>query len=200
LETTATSLTFSFCASALSTSAVAIAKSKYDLNLYQGDIDQIDFNEAPYDNIALFHVLEHVPFPRRLLEKCHTLLTDGGILVVAVPNDVASVKARLKVCLKRIGVRKFRNIGRLGLPKLTLDGSLTEIHLSHFTPAVLTHLLQSCGFNVLECGLDPYWAGGRMKTLLMTFYYWKTILWRMLTGVNLFDAIWMVAKKQDDTI
>jgi SAM-dependent methyltransferase len=45
--------------------------------------------EPPYDVIAMWHVLEHLPDPWRTLDALASKLAPGGILVVATPNPEA---------------------------------------------------------------------------------------------------------------
>jgi SAM-dependent methyltransferase len=45
-----------------------------------------DIQEAGYDIITMFHVLEHIPDPRSLLGQLSTLLTKDGQLIVEVPS------------------------------------------------------------------------------------------------------------------
>jgi 2-polyprenyl-3-methyl-5-hydroxy-6-metoxy-1,4-benzoquinol methylase len=46
-------------------------------------------SSQPFDVIALWHVLEHLPNPRETLRAAAERLSDGGILVIAVPNPGA---------------------------------------------------------------------------------------------------------------
>ena len=61
----------------VSSVAVQIAKEKYDLDVFQGTIENINWQGRVFDNISLFHVLEHVHNPRSLLRICHSLLSPG---------------------------------------------------------------------------------------------------------------------------
>ena len=181
----------------LSSSAIEIAREKYGLEITNGDLLDLDFsNPSNFDNITMFHILEHVPDPRRAIEKCHTLLSQGGILVIAVPNDIYSLKAKLKILLKRLGSGKFKTVGKLGLPRIVLDGSLSEIHLSHFRPKTLAGLLENSGFEVIENSLDPYFVASGKKLLLHRLHYLSCSCVRALTGINIYDTIWMIAKKR----
>ena len=44
------------------------------------------FEAGTFDQIVIWHVLEHLPDPRGTLEECHRILASGGRLIVAVPN------------------------------------------------------------------------------------------------------------------
>lgn len=185
----------SVCGTEVSASAIEIAWHKYRLNLLEGEVQDIDFEGAQFDTITLFHVLEHVPNPRRLLELCVRLLNPGGVLVVAVPNDVQSLRTFRNRLLRRLGVEPFQRLGRLGLPKLALDGSIAEIHLSHFTPRSLQRLIEQCGLIIVENTLDPYfvadgWAERKAQTLYACF---RAL--RFFSGVNLYDTTLVVARK-----
>src|SRR5205807_2411751 len=116
-----------------------LAKEKYGLSLLAGDVEALDLPPQSFDVITLFHVLEHVPDPGKLATVCHALLRAQGILVIAVPNDVLAWTSKIKKIGKKLGVRSFQKFS----PKLGISraGTSHEIHLSHFTPAVLSRLI-----------------------------------------------------------
>jgi SAM-dependent methyltransferase len=43
-------------------------------------------DEGPFDVVALWHVLEHLPDPLEMLAAASTHLTPGGVVVIAAPN------------------------------------------------------------------------------------------------------------------
>jgi SAM-dependent methyltransferase len=195
----------SVCGTEVSASAIEIARKKYGLDLLRGEVHDIDFGSAKFDNVTVFHVLEHVPNPKTFIERCARLLTPGGLLAIAVPNDILSLRARKERIFRTVGVQKFRNMGKLGLPRLVLDGSLPEIHLSHFTPGCLQTLVERCGLSVLWNTLDPFYVGsGKARWKPWGFYEFCRVL-KSLLRVNFYDTILVVAKKrsqavfQDDT-
>ncbi|GFP24459.1 hypothetical protein HKBW3S09_01926, partial [Candidatus Hakubella thermalkaliphila] len=146
----------------ISESAITIAKQKYDIDVTRGEIESINW-DSKFDVITLFHVLEHVPNPSSTMERCRELLNNGGILIIAVPNDTIGIRPTVIRLLSTFKIGKFRNYGRLGLPRLALDGSQSEIHLSHFTPSVLKGFLERNGFVVIRNTLDPYYAAKGIK-------------------------------------
>lgn len=178
----------------VSASAVAIAKQKYGLDLFHGSVEELAKRGQRFSNITLFHVLEHVPDPRAMLQTCHSLLEDGGCLVIAVPNEITSLRGFKKRLFGKI--KKENRRGLLGLPRLTLDGSIDEIHLSHFTPSVLRRLVQSTGFSVLVNTLDPYYVATGSARVKADIFYYACLAVRQIFRVNLYDAILMIARKE----
>ena len=86
---------------------------------------------ASFDQVILWHVLEHLPNPREVLLEIRRILKPGGRLVVAVPN-FSSLQARWA------GPAWFH----LDLPR----------HLFHFPVAGLKQLLARCGLNATAEG------------------------------------------------
>lgn len=183
------------CGTEISESAIKLAKQKYNLDLYKGSLEDIDFKNKKFDNITFFHVLEHVLNPRELVKKSYELLSDDGILVIAVPNDVNSLKMLVKKALRKLGVKKF-GIGPMQLSKIVLDGSVHEIHLSHFKPDVLERLLTAHGFEVIESSIDPYYVAYGLQKALKDVYYFIHFLTNKVFKVNLYDTIWITARKR----
>jgi 2-polyprenyl-3-methyl-5-hydroxy-6-metoxy-1,4-benzoquinol methylase/rubredoxin len=177
----------------VSESAIRIARNKYGLPLYPGEIQDISFGDKQFDNITIFHVLEHVPDPRCVVEKCTSLLSRGGVLVIAVPNDLYTVRGRR--FLKTITNRMFHHSRALGLPKIVLDGSVAEIHLSHFTPTVLRRLLEQCGLKVIANTLDPYYAATGFAHFKHAVFYAGCRALHGVLRVNVYDTMLLVARK-----
>ncbi len=177
----------------VSSTAVEIAKEKYGLDLFQGVLEDLATQNKTFDNITLFHVLEHVPDPKALLETCHSLLNPDGRIVIAVPNEVTSLRALKRKLLSKMA--KSKSAGILGLPRITLDGSVDEIHLSHFTPPVLHRLLQSTGFSILVSTLDPYYVRTGLRRLKADLYYYFCVALLHLFRLNVYDAMLVIARK-----
>ena len=178
----------------VSASAVAIAKQKYGLDLFHGSVEDLAKQGKRFSNITLFHVLEHVPDPRAMLKTCHSLLEDGGCLVIAVPNEITSLRGFKKRLFGKM--KKESRRGLLGLPRLTLDGSIDEIHLSHFTPSVLRRLVQATGFSVLVNTLDPYYVATGSARAKADIFYYACLAVRQIFRINIYDAILMIARKE----
>ena len=177
----------------VSESAVALAKEKYGLSLLAGQVEALDLPPQSFDTITLFHVLEHVPDPGKLVNVCHGLLRAQGILVIAVPNDVLAWTSKIKKIGKKLGLQSFQKFS----PKLGISraGTSREIHLSHFTPPVLRRLLENSGLHITEESLDPYYVSSGVRLLADQSYYALHRLLHATLKINRYDTIWMVARK-----
>jgi len=85
------------------------------------------YPEAHFDEVVIWHVLEHLQDPRGTVEEARRILRPRGRLIVAVPN-FASAQARWS------GAGWFH----LDLPR----------HLYHFPLSALRRLLEDAGFDV----------------------------------------------------
>ncbi len=179
----------------VSASAINIAHEKYGLILIQGSFTAIDWGNRRFNTITMFHVLEHLHDPQETLRRCYELMEPGGLLVIAVPNELFGLKTKAKQLLKRVGIERFQAVGKLGMPKIALDGSVPEIHLVHYTPVTLKNALIRAGFGVIEVGLDPYYATTGVSKLIHTFYYGLASLVLTWFNHNLYDTIWAIAQK-----
>lgn len=181
----------------ISESAIKVAKEKYNLNLIKGKIEDIDFRDRRFNVITLFHILEHVHDPSSVIEKCYGLLSDEGVLIISAPNEINSFIRRPAVRLLSIlRVGRFRKYGKFGLPKLELDGSLSEIHLSHFTAPLLKEWLTKKNFIVVEDTLDPYYAATGIKKIVHDLLYLIFLITKKIFKINLYDTICIVAKRK----
>lgn len=120
-------------ASGLEISAPMVAYATEQLGLgdvRRGDLLSIDFaDDARFDVVTLWDVIEHLERPDQHLARAASLLTDDGILVLETQN-VASRWARLTG-------PKWQHYKH-------------EEHLYHFSPPTLQRLLEDAGLEVLE--------------------------------------------------
>ena len=101
-----------------------------DLTLIEGDLFSDKLPENSFDVITFWHVLEHLPQPRAVLERTQKLLRPGGWLFISLPN-FDSLQARL---FQRHWYA-FDDVPR---------------HLYHFSPRPLALLLKENGLKVCK--------------------------------------------------
>ncbi len=114
--------------------AVSNARNK-GVEVYQGDLYSQKFPDNSFDAILLSHVIEHVPFPDKLIKECHRILKDGGTLLAITPNAASR------------GSRYFGKNWR---------GLETPQHLQIFTPQSLALLAKNAGFKNIKSFSSPH--------------------------------------------
>jgi len=174
--------------------AQKLRSRKHGLTLTVGDIHSLALPPNAFDNVTLFHVLEHVHDPHAMLIRSWELLTENGMLFICVPNDVLAWSSRIKALGKRMGIPQFQKFSpRFGL---ALVGESSEIHLSHFTSNSLSRVVEKAGYNICVIGLDPYFAASWTWTLPHFLYLGlHTALYRA-NGTSHYKTIMLVAQRR----
>lgn len=139
------------------------AAARTGLPILTGALGADAFAAGSLDAVSLWHVLEHLRDPDRVLRDCARWLAPGGVLLVAVPN-VASWQARA------FAGHWFH-----------LD---PPFHLYHFDPRSLTRTLSDAGFEVVAVThacwqYNPY---GFLQSALNALGFPRDALYDVLKG------------------
>jgi 2-polyprenyl-3-methyl-5-hydroxy-6-metoxy-1,4-benzoquinol methylase len=131
----------------ISRTAARHAIEELGVPVFVGPLEESDYQDAFFDAVVIWHVLEHVQAPRAALAKANAILKPGGLLMIAVPN-FDSLQAKVG------GPAWFH----LDVPR----------HYFHFRLGVLENLLEEEGFTVEKVShfsleQNPY---GWIQTLL----------------------------------
>lgn len=145
------------------------------------DISQI---QELFDAITLWHVLEHFTDPRSVLDKAHSLLNSNGLLFIRVP-DFSSCWSRL-----------LRQYWIWFQP---------HNHYVHYSQQSLKKLVESQGFDIIQCiSRNPndgitHKAGIMADDALQTHFSFKQSvkkklgrIYEHITGVE----IYLIARKR----
>jgi len=111
----------------ISEQAAEHAQAVLGVPVHVGTIHDGGFEDATFDAIVIWHVLEHIADPVAALRKARELLRPDGLLIVAVPN-YSSLQARLS----------GRHWFHLDIPR----------HYHHLRLEVLKRLLLENGFEI----------------------------------------------------
>jgi 2-polyprenyl-3-methyl-5-hydroxy-6-metoxy-1,4-benzoquinol methylase len=140
----------------LNEASAAIAR-RHGLTVHTGPAEEFDTGTA-FDVVHMGDVIEHVPSPRRLLDRIRRVTAPGGIVVIETP-DAGSNFARLSL---RIGALTGQPWAHAEAP----------MHLFEFSAPALARLLEAAGFTmraVTRHGRMPFayavGASGRFDAL-----------------------------------
>lgn len=126
---------------------------------------EFDKPEA-YDCLILWDLIEHSPDPQRFLHKAHELLSENGVLLLAVPY-YPNLLSEFAGFIYKISGGKAR-------------GSLAKMyvseHVSYFSSKSMEHLLTKNGFKLQsfyksETDLARYAFGFPLKIILRILFY-----------------------------
>jgi 2-polyprenyl-3-methyl-5-hydroxy-6-metoxy-1,4-benzoquinol methylase len=108
--------------------AALLAKERFGLDIFVGNIMEADFPPNSFDAITLSHVIEHVPNPHEVLTHCFFLLKHDGKLAITTPN------------VESLGRRIFGSAWfHLHPPQ----------HLILYSPTSLRKIVEKVGFRIL---------------------------------------------------
>lgn len=101
---------------------------RYGFTVFNGTLEEANFESNSFDAVTCFDVLEHVEHPLRTLREIHRVLKDNGILLLVVPN------------FNRVF---FSTDWRK-------DVIFAKEHLFYFTPKSLSEMLKRANFQVMQ--------------------------------------------------
>lgn len=70
-----------------SIAAIRIANDRFGISLKLANLEEgSDFESNSFDAITLWHVMEHLHHPAKIIKECRRILKHEGLLVLASPN------------------------------------------------------------------------------------------------------------------
>ena len=109
----------------ISQHATGYARREFGLDVEAKPFEGLQFPENYFDVVTLWQVLEHVPYPLRVLKEVHRILKPGGLLVAATPD--------IEGALAKMFRRRWWN--------------LRKLHINQFTTGTLADMLGRTGFR-----------------------------------------------------
>ncbi|EAY24000.1 conserved hypothetical protein [Microscilla marina ATCC 23134] len=148
------------------------------------DIFEEQIKPNQFSVITMWHVLEHVHQIDKTIQRLYQLLTDQGVLVVAVPNANAHEANQFQSAWAAYDVPR---------------------HLYHFTPETITPLFQRHGFKVeqhLPMPYDSYYISllsqkykaGKNNYLKAVLQGWSSNQWAKKNNHNYSSVIYIITK------
>jgi SAM-dependent methyltransferase len=105
-----------------------------------GAFEALDPEDAKYDVITLWDVIEHVLDPVSFIERARRMLRPGGVIVICTPDEESVLANTGKTILSVSG-------GRWNYPALALH---PRYHTFFFSGTSLENLFTARGMNVVE--------------------------------------------------
>jgi 2-polyprenyl-3-methyl-5-hydroxy-6-metoxy-1,4-benzoquinol methylase len=173
----------------ISPAAVRYAREALGLNnVICSRLEEVDLPNNYFNIITMWDVFEHIPRPDPLLKRCHTLLREGGIVFMRIPNiSIQLFRARL--------IRLLRGM-QPGVAYLQ-----ARDHAHHYSMSSIQRLLQRNGFSRTEfVHLHPIQSvsGGKGELLSgvknVWFEFVRAIAIVSRGHIN-FDNLFVVAQK-----
>lgn len=111
----------------VSEEACRISRTKVKGIIRKGHVQDCNFPSDYFHVVTMWHVLEHIPDPIKVLQEIYRILKEDGHLIISVPN--------IECISFKIAKSKWQV---LDFPR----------HLYHFSPSTLRFLLSNAGYNV----------------------------------------------------
>jgi len=123
--------------------AAEIARKKVDCEVVTATIETSSFQDASFDIIVMWDVIEHLVDPRAAIERVAKMLRPGGKLVIETPNERFFMR----------GVTRF--VEKLSGYRLRVAKYFYYVeHKFYFNPANITRFLQGMGFDTVQVFQD----------------------------------------------
>jgi SAM-dependent methyltransferase len=117
---------------------------KKNVFLGRADAQSLPFNDLLFDCVVCSEVIEHVPYPEKVLSEIFRVLKADGRMVITVPNDYI-----VNACK---GI--FRILGLTKLLRLKYGGA-EVCHLHIFSGSQFSSLLRKHNFKILKKKVSP---------------------------------------------
>jgi len=149
-------------------------------------------SERTFDVVVLSDILEHVSDPLQLLELARSLIGEGGMVLICIPNGFGPGEIERKVVevtrldrvlyALRVSINRLRR--RHSVPYNEDSG-----HIQYFRMSTISRLIERAGFTIERRGKGALFGGGVTYPLGMFF--------PRLAGVSLECAnrlpFWMIS-------
>jgi 2-polyprenyl-3-methyl-5-hydroxy-6-metoxy-1,4-benzoquinol methylase len=132
---------------------------KEKLAVYNEDILKRDFKKEKFTVITLWHVIEHIPNPQKLLKKLYAILDDEGIIVISTPNiDSFGFRIAKGKWFHMDAPRHVMLFTELGIKKLSEKNKF---------------FIESIQSDRFEFPLDLFWSMKQAKKSIIMFPFLK---------------------------
>lgn len=154
------------------------------VSVLSGPFESAFLQENTFDVIVSLDTIEHVPNPKKFIQKCHSLLRPGGYLFIETGDISAFVP--------RVQGEKWRLVH-------------PPEHLSYLSSSSIKKILSDVGFNILSIDRVGFYRSinQTLYRLFPNMYknvpnYFKMSLGKTIFSLNTFDLIFVSAQKKEN--
>ena len=181
----------------ISTEACNIAKNKVgnSAEIINSELKHCSFPDNFFDVITLWHVLEHVKNPMRLLIETKRILKNDGILIIGLPNiDSIAFKIFKKYWIDLDIPRHYYHFSLLTISNLLKVTGLKINNINYFSFGLLLHPIKSLAIFLKEV-IKNNFVVNIILILFFTFLMMCTILFLLLNLFKTSQCFELVCKK-----
>ncbi len=152
-------------------SAAQFASKQLHLKVITGGVEALDRLHEKFEVITLWHVLEHLYQPKPALQKLKSMLSDDGVLIIAVPN-IGGIDAKI-----------------YGEHWVALDAPR---HVQHFTLNTLREMATAVGLKLLrsqQLPLDAFFNTLMSERRKAAITHSSFLLWPLRIARSFFIAV-----------
>lgn len=124
--------------------AASVARELRGIDVTTGDVMDAELPARAFDAVVMLDVLEHIIGPGELLDRVRALIRPGGVLLLVLPND-RNLTTMVAMAAYRL------TFGRLSYPASRVH---QIYHVTYFTPATVSALLEQHGYEVVAVRPD----------------------------------------------
>jgi SAM-dependent methyltransferase len=124
---------------------VRLGRERFGVEITQGYLEDVRFEDESFDLILFAGVLEHVYEPLKLIKEARRLLRPGGLVYIDVPNEGSLFNAVSRLALRLSG-RDW---------SVALAPTFPPFHVVGFTPKSLRRALARFGMRPLSFRTYP---------------------------------------------
>ncbi len=109
----------------VSAEAIDYARARYggrNVEFDVGDLQRLEREDAEFDAIVAFEVIEHLPHPERLVAEARRVLKPDGVLVVSTPRAVGSQRPENPFHEREFTADEFERLLRASFGRVDLYG------------------------------------------------------------------------------
>ncbi len=136
-------------------------------NIFNGKLSEAGYEISYFDYVVVWHVLEHVPDPMRMLKEIERIVRPGGKLLIGIPNILEPIYQITRISS--------------WLMKKPYPMATSDHHTYEFTPITLRKSLKKACPSLVEEEFSVYYHRAELDSFSQMDMNWKGNLQKNIT-------------------